>query len=61
MTETGVDAVSYRTVQIKVGGHVLTAEQPPPGDLADAIQRIHRSARAHESEKGQEPSGRIRR
>ncbi|MDP4013924.1 MAG: IS1634 family transposase, partial [Candidatus Nanopelagicales bacterium] len=37
----------YRTVQIRVGQHILTAEQPPPGDLADAIQSIHRADRAH--------------
>lgn len=37
----------YRTVDIKIGEHILTAEHPPPADLADAIARIHAATSAH--------------
>jgi transposase len=30
----------YRTVQIRAGGHVLTAEEPLPTDLRDALAQI---------------------
>ena len=31
----------YRTVQIKVGHHALTAEDPLPADLRDALAQIN--------------------
>ena len=36
----------YRTVQIRVGNHILTAQEPPPEDLRDALDQIspHRGA-----------------
>ena len=36
----------YRTVQIRAGHHLLTAEDPLPDDLRNALARIakHRSA-----------------
>jgi transposase len=30
----------YRTVQIRAGEHILTAEDPPPPDLRDALALI---------------------
>jgi hypothetical protein len=37
----------YRTVTIQAGRHTLTAAEPPPDDLAQALNRIHRSDGAH--------------
>ena len=37
----------YRTVQIRAGQHLLTAEDPLPDDLRDALALITRRARAH--------------
>jgi hypothetical protein len=31
----------YRTVQIRVGAHTLTAEDPLPPDLRDALAQIN--------------------
>src|SRR6476620_9151289 len=36
----------YRTVTIQAGNHTLTAAEPPPGDLAQALAKIHH-LRAH--------------
>jgi hypothetical protein len=40
----------YRTVQISAGGHLLTAEDPLPADLHDALARISGPGGAHEIE-----------
>ena len=37
----------YRTVQISAGGHLLTAEDPLPADLHDALARISGPSGAH--------------
>jgi transposase len=37
----------YRTVQIKLGSHTLTAQQPPPEDLRAALDKIRPSRGAH--------------
>jgi len=37
----------YRTVQINAAGQLLTAEDPIPEDLQEALTRIHRRERAH--------------
>jgi hypothetical protein len=37
----------YRTVSIRAGEHVLTAEQPVPTDLRDALALITRPRGAH--------------
>jgi len=37
----------YRTVQIQAGQHLLTAEDPLPADLRDALMLITRPATAH--------------
>jgi len=37
----------YRSVQIRVGHHILTAEEPPPDDLRDALAQIRPSRGAH--------------
>ena len=37
----------YRTVQISAGGHPLTAEDPLPADLHDALARISGPGGAH--------------
>lgn len=31
----------YRTVTIRAGSHTLTAAEPPPADLAEALAKIH--------------------
>lgn len=31
----------YRTIEIQVGAHTITAADPLPGDLLDALDRIH--------------------
>jgi Transposase DDE domain len=36
----------YRTVTIQAGNHTLTAAEPPPADLAEALAKIH-GLRAH--------------
>jgi transposase len=36
----------YRTVTIQAGSHSLTAAEPPPADLAEALAKIH-ALRAH--------------
>jgi hypothetical protein len=37
----------YRTVQIQIGPQLLTAEDPVPAELRDALAEINRSGRAH--------------
>jgi hypothetical protein len=37
----------YRTIEIQAGDHVLTAADPIPGDLAQALDAINRRTRAH--------------
>ncbi len=37
----------YRTVQIKLGSHTLTAQEPPPEDLRAALDQIRPSRGAH--------------
>jgi hypothetical protein len=37
----------YRTVQIRAGQHLLTAEDPIPGDLREALALIIESESAH--------------
>jgi hypothetical protein len=37
----------YRSVDIRAGAHILTAEDPIPVDLRDALAVIARSERAH--------------
>jgi hypothetical protein len=33
----------YRTVEIQVGRHTITAADPLPDDLRQALERIHRA------------------
>jgi hypothetical protein len=37
----------YRTIEIQAGDHTITAADPLPNDLRDALDRIHRSSGAH--------------
>ena len=37
----------YRTVQIKLGSQILTAQEPPPEDLRNALDQIRPSRGAH--------------
>jgi hypothetical protein len=37
----------YRTVEIQVGEHTITAADPLPADLSEALDRIHRQPGAH--------------
>jgi hypothetical protein len=37
----------YRTVTIQAGRQTLTAAEPPPDDLAEALARIHGDGGAH--------------
>ena len=37
----------YRTVQIRAGQHILTAEDPIPADLREALTLIIRPESAH--------------
>ena len=37
----------YRTIEIQAGAHTITAADPLPDDLADALERIHRSTATH--------------
>jgi len=43
----------YRTVTIQAGSHTLTAAEPPPPDLAEALAKIH-DLRAHKFDKSQD-------
>ena len=40
-------APRYRTVTIQAGKQTLTAAEPPPDDLAEALAKIHGSGGAH--------------
>ena len=33
----------YRTIEIQAGAHTITAADPLPDDLAQALDRIHRT------------------
>ena len=37
----------YRTIKIQVGAHTITAADPLPNDLGDAIDRIYGRSGAH--------------
>ena len=37
----------YKTIQIQAGAHVLTAADPLPADLHEALSRIHRDPDTH--------------
>jgi DDE family transposase len=37
----------YRTIEIQAGDHTITAADPLPGDLRDALDHIHRSSGVH--------------
>ena len=37
----------YRTIQIQVGPHIITAADPLPSDLRDAINAINGHTNAH--------------
>jgi hypothetical protein len=37
----------YKTIQIQAGTHILTAADPLPADLHEALNRIHRDADTH--------------
>jgi transposase len=37
----------YRTIQIQAGDHVITAADPLPHDLRQALDRIHHDPGAH--------------
>ena len=37
----------YRTIQIQAGDHVITAADPLPHDLYEALDRIHHDPAAH--------------
>ena len=37
----------YKTIQIQAGAHVITAADPLPTDLHEALSRIHRDPGAH--------------
>jgi Transposase DDE domain len=37
----------YRTIEINAGGHTITAADPLPGDLADALEAIKTAGSAH--------------
>jgi hypothetical protein len=37
----------YRTVEIQAGAHTITAADPLPDDLRDALDRIHGRSGAH--------------
>ena len=37
----------YRTVQIKAGRQILTAADPLPDDLRDALNAVHENWHAH--------------
>ena len=37
----------YRTIEIQAGDHTITAADPLPSDLRDALSHIHHSSSAH--------------
>ena len=37
----------YRTIEIQAGDHTITAADPLPADLSEALDRIQRGAGAH--------------
>ena len=37
----------YRTIEIQAGEHTITAADPLPADLSEALHRIHRHIDAH--------------
>jgi hypothetical protein len=37
----------YRTIEIQTGTHTVTAADPLPDDLRDALDRIHHGTGAH--------------
>jgi transposase len=37
----------YKTINIQAGAHTITAADPLPGDLRDALDRIHHAPSAH--------------
>jgi hypothetical protein len=37
----------YRTIQIQAGAHTITAADPLPDELRDALNRIHSRPGAH--------------
>jgi hypothetical protein len=37
----------YRTVEIQAGPHIITAAEPLPADLSDALDRLHRQPGTH--------------
>jgi len=37
----------YRTIQIQAGSHIITAADPLPDDLREALDRIHGRSGAH--------------
>jgi len=37
----------YRTIEIQAGTHTITAADPPPDDIRDALNRIHHGPGAH--------------
>jgi hypothetical protein len=51
----------YRTVEIRAGGHTVTAEGPLPAELRDALARINRPNGAHQFEPSQDRAPRTER
>jgi hypothetical protein len=47
----------YRTIQIRAGQQILTAKDPLPPDLRDALALITRSGDAHSFDKSQGKPG----
>jgi hypothetical protein len=39
--------VIYRTIHIQAGNHTITAADPLPDDLREAIQRLHAADGPH--------------
>ena len=37
----------YRTIEIQAGDHTITAANPLPSDLHEALDRMHRDSGAH--------------
>jgi transposase len=37
----------YRTIEIQAGEHTITAADPLPDDLSEALDRIHHGSSAH--------------
>jgi hypothetical protein len=42
-----MDRQRYRTIEIQAGGHTITAADPLPDDLHNALKTIHASVGAH--------------